>query len=136
MASFLVAHILLTADVEGAQAQTACPVQREKPMVMVEFFFGLARENHGPVTDQEWQSFVEDTLTGDFPDGLTVYAGFGQWRDPATRRIGREPSKTVVAVASDDLDLPKKIEHVSSVYKRRFEQESVGIVTQRVCGAF
>ena len=36
------------------------------------------------VTDAAWAKFVSDTITPNFPDGLTVFDGYGQSRNPAT----------------------------------------------------
>ncbi|MBV9329993.1 MAG: DUF3574 domain-containing protein [Alphaproteobacteria bacterium] len=88
------------------------------------------------MSEREWHHFEEDTLNRDFPDGMTVQSASGKWMDPATRHEVSEPSKTVLAVTGDAPDLMKRIEDVSEVYKHRFRQKSVGIVSQRVCARF
>ena len=76
------------------------------------------------------------TDVGVSPDGLTVFDAAGQWRDPARGRIVREPSKVVLIVFRDE---PQKQEHLDAIadaYKRRFKQQSVGIVIRPACASF
>ena len=56
-----------------------------------------------------------------FPEGLTVYNTAGQWRDRASKKIMREPSKVVkIVLPGQDDDMigstrsPKPIRPVSS----------------------
>jgi hypothetical protein len=68
--------------------------------------------------------------------GFTVYEALGQWRDPRTRIIGREPSRVVEIDAPDTRDLRDRIAAVRAEYKTRFHQQSVGLLTLPACGTF
>lgn len=63
--------------------------------IRTELFFGT--DKPGPdVTDYKFSRFVNDTVTPRWPDGLTVLAGDGQWKDADGGKIIRERSKLVV----------------------------------------
>ncbi|MDH6135758.1 hypothetical protein P3T37_005175 [Kitasatospora sp. MAA4] len=103
-----------------------------------ELYFGTDRPGGGPaVTDQEFQAFLDNQVTPQFPDGLTVQEGRGQYRD----RFGvieRERSYQVVlvyprgtAAAADT-----SIEAIRRQYDSSFQQESVGRVDEPVRASF
>ncbi len=46
-----------------------------------ELFFGSAKPDGSIVTEEDFQQFLNQEITPRFPDGLTVLAGFGQFRD-------------------------------------------------------
>jgi hypothetical protein len=49
-----------------------------------ELYFGTARsDNQPPVSEAEFQGFLDGTITPAFPDGLTVLKGLGQFRGAA-----------------------------------------------------
>ena len=50
------------------------------------------------MSESEWVRFVDREITPRFPDGLTVVDAAGQWRDRASNKILREPSKVVMIV--------------------------------------
>jgi hypothetical protein len=133
MTRWLVLVTLAAAVPATASEMPACPLPGQTAMTEVELFFGLAVKGRGPVTAKEWRSFTADTLTRAFPLGFTVHDGSGQWMDG--HRIIREPSKVVIVVA-DEAGLSDKLLNVTRVYKTRFRQQSVGIVTRPVCAAF
>jgi hypothetical protein len=95
-------------------------------------FFGTERPDGGAaVTDRQFMAFVDYEVTPDFPDGLTVQNGRGQWRD-ARGTIERERSYELIlmypvaqARASD-----KKIEEIRRAYEKAFAQESVARVDE------
>ncbi|WP_369245472.1 DUF3574 domain-containing protein [Streptomyces sp. R41] len=96
-------------------------------------FFGTERPDGGAaVTDRQFMAFVDKEVTPDFPNGLTVQNGRGQWRD-AHGTIERERSYALIllypvtqARASD-----KKIEEIRIAYEKAFAQESVARVDDR-----
>ena len=87
------------------------------------------------VDDTAWATFLQDTVTPRFPDGLTVLDGRGQWRD-STGTIQRERSKLLIILAPPSEEGLRLIEEVSEEYKRRFSQESVLRVVSPACAAF
>ena len=100
-------------------------------MVSAELLFGA-----GQVTDAAWKSFVDREVTPQFPDGLTVFDGAGQWRDPARGVVTRERSKVVLIVFRDDPQAQERLNAIAEAYKRRFNQRSVGIVVKPACASF
>jgi hypothetical protein len=119
-------------DSAPAAASGAAPV-RGAPYVETQLFFGTERPDGGPaVTDEEFTAFVDEEVTPDFPAGLTVQSGRGQWRD-AHGRIEKERSYELIllypvaqAAASD-----RKIEEIRRAYEKEFGQESVARVDIR-----
>jgi len=94
--------------------------------VRTELFFGT--DKPGPdVTDYQFSRFVNDTVTPRFPDGLTVPAGKGQWKDSDTGTIVRERSKVVVILYPVDgaKDSSRMIEEIRHAYEKSFQQQSV-----------
>jgi hypothetical protein len=75
-------------------------------------------------------------ITPNFPDGFTVYDGYGQWRNPATGTIGKDPTKILLVAAKRSPDLPDRLAAVIDAYKAQFHQQSVGIITRDSCAAF
>jgi hypothetical protein len=100
-------------------------------MVRVELLFG-----RGGVGAQDWASFLADTVTPSFPDGLTVLDGYGQWRDPARGHVSAEPSTLLLILAAPTPDLAARLNVIRDTFKLRFHQTSVGLVTQMVCAEF
>lgn len=88
------------------------------------------------VSEKAWARFVAREITPRFPDGLTVTDASGQWRNPASGRIVREPSKLVIIVLPGNEDDEARLEAVVSAYKRQFRQQSVGVVVQSACASF
>lgn len=119
----------------GAPAAMALQQADDKPAgvqligetwVRTELFFGT--DKPGPdVTDHQFNRFVNDTVTPRFPDGLTVLAGNGQWKDSETGQIVRERSKVVVLLYPVDgaQDSSRKIEEIRDAYEKKFQQQSV-----------
>ncbi|WP_019066243.1 DUF3574 domain-containing protein [Streptomyces hokutonensis] len=141
-AALAIAGLLLTAAAPTAYAsldtETAPAPARGTPYVETQLFFGTERPDGGPaVTDRQFMAFVDKEVTPDFPDGLTVQSGRGQWRD-ANGRIEKERSYEVIllypvtaAGASD-----RKIEEIRRAYEKAFAQESVGRVDDRTRADF
>jgi hypothetical protein len=113
-----------------------CPLAGQEPMLIVQLFFGEDVPGKGPLSPAAWNRFLRDEVTPRFPDGLTISEAHGQWRDPRTHKIVREPSKVVMIAARDTPELAVRIEAVMRAYRSRFHQQSVGVVTSNACAAF
>jgi len=98
--------------------------------------FGRDIGNRIIVSEGAWERFVAREITPRFPDGLTVTSASGQWRDPASGRIVREPSKLVTIVLPGNEDDEARLDAVVGAYKRQFRQRSVGLVIQPACASF
>jgi hypothetical protein len=131
-------NLLFAAAVMTAipQAVPNCPLPHQRPMLVVQLFFGRDIAGRGPVTEAEWNSFTQTTIAKDFAAGFTVSDGMGQWLDPKTHRVVQEQSKIVVVAAPTAPDLSGRIEAVVDAYRARFHQQSVGVLTSNECGRF
>ena len=105
-------------------------------MLVAELFFGRNVRGRGPVTDAEWAQFAAETITPSFPEGFTVFDGEGQWRNPASGTIARDPTKIMLVAAKRTPDLSARLSTVMEAYKARYRQQAVGIITRDSCGSF
>jgi hypothetical protein len=105
-------------------------------MVVAELFFGRNVPGHAPLSEAEWQAFAAEVVTPNFPDGFTAFDGEGQWRNPTTGGISRQPTKILLVAATRTPDLAARLAAVIEAYKARFRQQSVGLITRDSCAAF
>ena len=110
------------------RAQVSCSAP-QKPMLDVELLLG--RQG----SDARWREFLAREVTPRFPDGLTVYETYGQWRDPKNA-ISRERSRVLRIIVAADPQAQERIAAVAEAYKKQFGQKSVGIVTRPACVSF
>jgi hypothetical protein len=103
--------------------------------VVTELFLGLSRPDGGVIGEGEWRTFLADVATPLFPEGFTVLAGEGQWRQRATGRIAREPSHVLVIVHSDPGD-DDRLTALIDAYKKSFLQDSVLRVDTKAIARF
>ena len=97
-------------------------------MLEAQLFFGVPDE-------AGFARFLDREVTPRFPGGLTVLDAAGRWRAP-DGRLTQERSKVVVIVVPPGPGIAAKVNAVRDVYKAQFSQQSVGLVTQRVCADF
>lgn len=103
--------------------------------VRYELFIGRSGPGGEVVDDAAWETFLSETVTPRFPDGLTALDAQGQWRD-AEGALQRERSKLLVILAAPDDGATSRIDEMIGEYKRRFSQESVLLVVEDTCVAF
>jgi hypothetical protein len=108
----------------------------QRPMQQIELMFGRNVAGRVRVGEAAWRRFLARQITPRFPDGLTVLAAAGQWRDPGGRGAVREASKMVIIVTADDAAARERIATIVAVYKQQFRQRSVGVIAHSVCAAF
>jgi Protein of unknown function (DUF3574) len=114
----------------------SCLLPAERRMLIAELFFGRDINGRAPLTEAEWAGFVAQTITPNFPDGFTVFDGDGQWRNPRTGHIARDPTKILLIAAPRTGDLARRLAALIDAYKTEFGQQSVGIITRDACAAF
>jgi hypothetical protein len=117
------------ASAHGIECRTA-----QKPMVVADLLFGRNIGGRMGVSERRWSRFLAREITPRFPEGLTVVDATGQWRDADKNRIVREPSKLVTIIMPADAQ--EKIDAIVTAYKRRFRQQSVGVVIRPACVSF
>jgi hypothetical protein len=134
----LLGAMLLAAAANGADAQTPALVCHgaQRPGAVAELLFGRDIGGRLGVSEAAFRRFVAREITPRFPDGLTVASANGQWRDPQSGAIVREPSKFVLIVLPGKADDQARLEAVVAAYKRQFRQRSVGVLVQSACVSF
>jgi hypothetical protein len=112
-----------------------CPKAGQR--ATAELIFGRSSDDpaHPLVTEAEFSKFLNDEATPRFPDGLTVIDAQGRWRAPAGTAI-REPSEMVMIVLPGHADDRQKLDALRDVYKRRYHQQSVLLMTHGDCVSF
>jgi hypothetical protein len=90
-----------------------------------ELFFGTAKPDSSAVSEDEWKKFLADEVTPRFPDGFTVIAGDGQFRDKG--EIIREKSFVLIVLYpyKTRRTSRRKIDEIREAYVKAFQQKSV-----------
>ena len=122
---------LLLAQARGASAQGLSCNAPQQPMREIALLLG-----RGGKSEARWRQFLAREVTPRFPDGLTVYETYGQWRDPKRNAIVRERSRVMRIIVPADAPAQDKIDAVAEAYKKQFSQKSVGVVTRSACVSF
>ncbi len=134
----IVSAVLLAAGATAVGAQTpalSCH-GTQQPKMVAELLFGRDIGHRVGVSQSTWARFVAREITPRFPDGLTITDVIGQWRDRDSGTIVREPSKQVEIVLPGNDDDEARLDALVTAYKRRFRQQSVGIIVRPACVAF
>ena len=127
--------IVLAALAVCADSRAAECAPPATPMARVELFFGTTLADGRPLSESEWQKFVDEEVTPRFPEGLTELAGRGQWRRP-DGVISREPSRVLLLWYSSDAHRNADIEAIRAAYRQRYQQLSVMRVDGADCVSF
>ncbi len=107
----------------GDPSATPCPAGASR-MVRLELVFGLSRKGRPDIAEAEWRLFLDREVTPRFPDGLTVLAGDGQWRNPAGVAV-KEPARMLLVWVKPAADLGPRIDAARAAWKQAHNQESV-----------
>lgn len=105
-------------------------------MARVELIFGLDIKGGGRITEKEWRAFLEQEVTPRFPDGLTAFDAYGQWRVPNDGRIARLDTKMLLIWYAPSPEAEARIQEVREAYKTRYRQISVMRVDGMDCVSF
>lgn len=103
----------------SAHAEPACQPPA-KPMARLELIFGAEEK----VSERRFMAFLGKEVTPRFPDGLSLFSGYGQWRN-GERKIQYEVSRMLLIWYVQDAQSNAKIEAIRQAYKKRFHQQSV-----------
>lgn len=100
-----------------------------------DLFFGRDRAGGVPVSEAEFQTFVDTVVTPRFKEGLTLYDANGQYQlEDGT--LVRELSKIIVLLHDGSTARSADIDFIREEYKRQFDQEAVLRVDAPSCVAF
>ncbi|MFK4595129.1 hypothetical protein RKD30_001796 [Streptomyces pristinaespiralis] len=108
----------------GATAAVAARVEAYRE---TRLFFGTERPGGGPdVTDAQFMTFVDRSVTPHFPAGLTIQEGRGQWRD-SNGVVERERSYELILLypAAEARTRDPQIERIRDAYVTAYAQDSV-----------
>ncbi len=130
-APVIIPLIALLACSKSAGAQSLQCSGNHKSWVVAELLFGRDRVN-----ESRWSQFLADEVTPRFPDGLTVYEAKGQWRAPGSEAITKQRSKVVMIAMPPGAENDAKLQQIVEVYKKRFSQQSVGLIVRPACVSF
>jgi hypothetical protein len=103
----------------------------QKPWLVAELLFGRSR-----TSEKAWTRFLATEITPRFPDGLTVLDAKGQWRAPGSNRIAKERSTVVLIAMPPSVKNHERLGEIVATYKRRFKQQSVGVIVRPACVSF
>jgi hypothetical protein len=132
-----VAIVILAASLSGsAHAQLLECRGAQKAQQVAELIFGRRIGGRIAVTETQFVVFVGDEITTRFPDGLTVFNASGTWRDKTSNKVMHEPSKIVLIVLPGNADDLARLNQIVEAYKRRFQQQSVGVILRPACVSF
>ena len=67
---------------------------------------------------------------------ITELDANGQWQNPATHQISREPTKVIIVAVPDTPATAAAISAVKDAYRAQFHQQVVGTTVAPVCAAF
>ncbi len=120
----------------SSEAQTnPCPDGTE-PYTEYRLFFGRGdADNRQVVTDKDWDKFLEDTITAEFPDGLTILDAYGQYTDSDEVLIKEDTKVLIILVPLDD-GSASGIDRIIEEYKRRFIRPAVLRQVISTCAVF
>jgi hypothetical protein len=120
----------------GADAQLLDCSGGQRPTQVAELMFGRNIGSRLGVSEADWSRFVDREIISRFPNGLIVFNAAGQWRDEASNKIVREPSKLVQIVLPGQAEDIARLNEIVAAYKRRFKQQSVGLIVRPACVSF
>jgi Protein of unknown function (DUF3574) len=120
----------------GADAQLLDCLGGQRPTQVAELMFGRNIGGRLGVNEADWSRFVDREIISRFPNGLTVFNAAGQWRDEATNKIVREPSKLVQIVLPGQVGDIARLNEIVAAYKTRFKQRSVVMIVRPACVSF
>jgi hypothetical protein len=111
---------------EAAELLSVDKSLKTDPFARTELFFGSERPDKPEVSDLEFKQFLDQEVTQRFPDGLTVLKGFGQFRESDGAIVQESSFVLILLYPRETLrESSAKIEEIRTLYKERFEQESV-----------
>jgi transcription termination factor NusB len=95
--------------------------------IETDLFFGRNIPTSGQVSEEQFQTFVDRSITPRFPAGLTIFDANGQFQD-STGTVIEEPSKVVRLLLEDTVENELALDGIIRDYIQQFNQESVLLV--------
>lgn len=100
--------------------------------VRTELYFGIGAVDDANAAAHEahWREFVDREVTPRFPDGLSVYDVYGQWRTQGHTDIERLHSKEIMLLYADTPQHRADIDAIRAAWKKETGDLSVLRMTQ------
>lgn len=145
LAALMLSGLLLSAcaatappprSVSSTLAGDAAHPEAAKNWVRTELYFGLGiiseqgDEANLAANEKRWREFLDREVTPRFPDGLSVFDVYGQWRTQGQSRIERLHSKVVMLLHADAPKQRADIDAIRAAWKKETGDLSVLRVTQ------
>jgi hypothetical protein len=102
--------------------------------VRSELYFGAGPVDvpDGGLAEIRWRGFLDKEVTPRFPDGLTVFDAYGQWRDRGRDAPSRLWTKVLVILHEDTPENRAAIDAIRLAWKASTHDKSVLLVTEPV----
>jgi hypothetical protein len=100
-----------------------------------ELFFGLSKPDGSVVTEEDFQNFIDNIVTPRFPDGLTLLAGTGQFKN-TNEEVVKEGTKLLILLYPVDNESNREVQEIREEYISQFQQSSVLRVDEQSCVSF
>lgn len=130
-----VSHTVATNGVVEDSEQRCGASLSGKRFNRTELFLGLSRADGTVITEAEFQGFVDAEIAPRFPDGFTVVAANGQFKDASGASVQERARVLVVIHPLDDSRTSKNLEEIRASYKARHQQYSVLRVDGAACAS-
>jgi hypothetical protein len=128
LASTPPAPVVGTAAMQGDAARPSAA----QGWVRSELYFGVGAESGVAdrvqtevIDDARWRAFLDAEVTPRFPDGLTVFDGYGQWLFRGDGAPHRLKTKVLVILHEDTPQRRADIEAIRLAWKQATGQQSV-----------
>ena len=90
-----------------------------------QLYFGTSKPDGTAVTDEQFKTFLDASVTPRFPDGLTLLTGYGQFKVESGVIVQERSHVLILFYPPSVRDAEQKIEIIRTEYKNAFGQESV-----------
>ena len=124
--------LLLAACAAAPQATLRGDATHREHWLRTELYFGIGPvdDAHAAMNEKRWRDFLDREVTPRFPDGLSVYDVYGQWRSQGHDDIERLHSKELLILHADTPRHGADIEAIRAAWKQETGDQSVLRVTQ------
>jgi hypothetical protein len=106
------------------------------PALVFSLYFGRSIAGRAELTEAEWQSFLDDTVTPALPGGYTVTDADGAWMSPQSHRTAREHTKVLTVALPDTPGSWVVVGQVRAAYQAQYHQQLVGLTASKGCVEF
>lgn len=108
-------------------SEASASTNQETPsLIQQDLYFDLTRANRHPISDTEFQQFVDSTITPQFSNGLTIFDAAGELQ----RGSGENNIKAVTLYAEDTSENQAAIDQVIRSYRQQFGSSVLQITNQ------